>query len=328
MTLNVHQKRVTLNLARHSQAAKAVLGLVPALDKLNELEWDLNRLDQAEIELIYASFDDALEAKIKSEFEADPGYLVDWLPHGSYTHCKLCGHDPIRFEFRINSKLDQNVHVLCGSECIITHGLNVKGAETAEAARKVLEQAIRKQLRKLRLEQWHKNTGFEGMLFVKLQKALHAVPPRPEYRQFKDYASYDEASKDWQKRWSRARGLRHDMRILERFYHRVGWLGTEIKWAQWTEAVKFAVQHCNLEMPLPVSFAESMGKLPSEELEDAMPVLPPAPPTHDEPPQPPPDFELAPPPVDPVAPPVAAVVAPPQDPFGQMAHSLVFGDKQ
>ncbi len=257
---SIHSKRVTLNLARRSTAAKDIPGLVAAIDALDAAGWDMHKLAQGDVELIYTSFDEVMEQKVKDEFEADPSFLVD---HGSnYTDCKLCGQFPIRFEFRIQPTKEGGQAVNCGIDCIVNHQLHVKGAETAEAARKVLECQIRKQLRKCRIEAWLQATEWNpenfNWVYTALIRAQTAEPSKDA---------------DWQVRnrhFRETRYLRHEARILERFFDRNGWLGTEKKWETWTRIVKFARQFGDCKVVAPATFAATMGKLPSEELKDAV----------------------------------------------------------
>ena len=78
--LNGHEKRVTLNLARLSAAARKRVGLVEALEAAHQASWDLNAISQENVEIIYANFDAELEAEVRGEFEADPEFLVDNAP--------------------------------------------------------------------------------------------------------------------------------------------------------------------------------------------------------------------------------------------------------
>lgn len=301
-----HNKRVTLNLARRSNAAKEIPGLVAAIDALDTAGWDMYKLPQGDVELIYTSFDDTMEERVKAEFEADPNFLID---HGhNYSTCQLCGQYPIRFEFRIN-QVEGGEPVNCGIDCIVNHQLHVKGAETADAARRVLEAAIRKQLRKVMLAKWHEVTGFAQDQFQTVAAALLKA------------RNFSESNEDWSVRNARFRQARyfmHELRILERFYVRTGWLGTEKKWDVWTNAIKFARQWGELTLPVPMGFAESIGKLPSETKWEE----PAANPT-DAPPQPAADAEQEP-----------AKEAAPTKPtkqlelFEAVATNLVFGEQQ
>lgn len=237
-TFSTHDKRVTLNLALHSNVVAADhKELKEALAKLPALDWDVYKLPQKDIELIYATFDDGLEETIREEFVADPDFLIDFYRDGTLPEncfCPLCGHEHIRWCFNI-----QNVaggqDVKCGSVCILTHGLCVKGAETAEEARKALEAAIRRRMKKYEIEAWLKDhpefPGAFGLVLAAL-KALRDIPA-PNFTNTEEYT-----------RWYNARysAIRMTVRLrkLQKFYDRTGWLNTRIKWEEWRKIVGFA----------------------------------------------------------------------------------------
>jgi len=241
VSYNFYDKRVTLNLARLSATVAEKPELKSALAKLPELNWDIYKLPQADIEHIYAEFDADLEARVKAEFEADPAFLVD-LKHSEGT-CPLCGHQGIRWLFRIQN-LKGGESIECGSECIIIHGLHVKGTETAEHARKALETAIRRAMRKLLIEQWHIDFDFKPELLESLGTALAAI--RKEAFSQKDPVVRRAMSTAWYKQ--------KDLAKLQKFYDRNGWLGTELRWGEWSRLAKFARQFneaCRTSVPFP-----------------------------------------------------------------------------
>lgn len=218
-----HDKRVTLNLARLSTAADQDQAFAAVLNQLPGLGWDVYKLNQEEQELLFAEFDAELEERIKGEFIADPSYVID-LGHAMGI-CPLCGHVGCRYIFRITNTVNGKT-IECGSECIITHGLCVKGAETAEHARKALECTIRRHIRKLKIEAWHKDMGFDAALFDTLQEGLVHVAGEPTLPYRIRKSAYFKYQKDLPK--------------LRRFYERSGWLNTEKRWAEWTRLVSFA----------------------------------------------------------------------------------------
>jgi hypothetical protein len=218
-----HAKRVTLNLARLSTAADADPAFAAVLNKLPDLGWDLNQLPQSDQELLFAEVDADLEAKIKAEFAADPSYLVDL--GNEYGVCPLCGHVGCRWLFRVQN-LANGKTIECGSECIITHGLQVMGAETAEHARKALEQTIRKAIKKLQIEEWHDRMGFSKDLFLDLLMALKAIRSNKEL-------PYHVRNSAHYKLWK-------DLPKLQKFYDRSGWLNTQKRWDEWIRLVGFA----------------------------------------------------------------------------------------
>lgn len=221
-----HDKRVTLNLALHSVAARAKPGLIEALRLAKEAMWDLDTLPQEAVECIYTYFDDDFEREVVAEFQADPHYLLDLFP--VFGTCPLCGHIGIRWVFRVMN-LKGGDSVECGSECIITWGISVKGAETAEAAKAILEKQIRQAIRKLLIAEWHKETGFDASWFGALYESLKRIRrggssiPTGEY--YRTYRKSREVAK------------------LERFYGRSGWLNTESKWNELVRLVNFCRAH-------------------------------------------------------------------------------------
>ena len=221
--LSPHAKRVTLNLARLSTAADQNPDFAAVLNKLPGAGWDLHQLPQADQELLYAEVDEELEATIKAEFVADPSYLIDLKSADGV--CPLCGHIGCRWLFRVQN-LKNGKTIECGSECILSHGLAVQGAETAEYARKALEQTIRKAIKKLQIEDWHERMGFSSELFWELTMALKAIRGNKEL-------PYSVQNSAHYKLWK-------DLPKLQKFYDRSGWLNTQKRWAEWTRLVGFA----------------------------------------------------------------------------------------
>ena len=255
--LNGHEKRVTLNLARLSAAARKRVGLVEALEAAHQASWDLNAISQENVEIIYANFDAELEAEVRGEFEADPEFLVDNAPF--FTACPLCGHVGIRWEFRLANKAG-GTSINCGSECIITYGLSVKGAETAEHARKILEDKIRKAIRALEIVAWLKETGFQVGWFEEIRKALRAV--KHDYSN--GYYDRREASVNL---W--------ELRKLEKFFAKSGWLNTESKWSVFAKVVDFARARGLATVPAlpPFKSKEEKKAMKKEPLIDVVAVL-------------------------------------------------------
>jgi len=249
-----HDKRVTLNLARHSACCQQNQPLMDVLWKLPQVDWDISALPQQDVEILYAEFDDALEAKIKSEFVADPGFLIDLGATMADSNCPLCGHPHIRWLFKIQN-LNGGKDVTCGSTCIVTHGLSVKGAETAEHAREILERAISKQKRKLLIQGWHRRAEFTEDLPAKLLQALNRIRYNDSDFQVRNSARYKISS----------------LYTLKKFYNRSGWLGTEKKWEEWRRLAKFARkfdEQANTEIPFPKDWAKVNPKVaaPQQEL--------------------------------------------------------------
>lgn len=218
-----HDKKVTTRLARLSTVADQDPVFAVVLDQLADCGFDVHQLDSEGQELLTAYFDVELETRIIAEFEADPSYVID-LGEASGV-CSLCGHQGCRWIFRVNN-VQNGRSINCGSECIVTYGLAVKGAETAEHARKALEATIRRHQRRLKIEAWHKDMGFDPELFEVLAKGLQ------EIRQ-DDVLPYKVTNSAYYK-------LVKDLPKLVKFYQRTGWLNTPKRWAEWTRLVGFA----------------------------------------------------------------------------------------
>ena len=136
---NRHIQRVTLNLIRLSGSCPAELR--PALERLNAAGWEMASLPAEDVETIYAWTDDRVASAALGEYAADTQQVIDHKYAGDHIACKLCGHNPIRFEFLLRNHSGGH-DVWTGSSCIIEYGINVLGAETATAALKILKAAI------------------------------------------------------------------------------------------------------------------------------------------------------------------------------------------
>jgi hypothetical protein len=241
-----HDKKVTLQLARLSTAADENPAFAAVLNELPGLGFDVNKLAQEGQEILFAEFDEELEERIKGEFVADPSFVID-LGH-SMGICPLCGHVGCRWIFRIENKLNGN-SIECGSECIVTHGLCVKGAETAEHARKALEATIRRAIKAIKIQAWHEAMKFDAALFQTLENGLRAVN--------QDYGlPYKVRNSAWYK-------YRKDLPKLVKFYARTGWLNTEKRWAEWERLVKFARRfdaHTRKVMSYPLPHGHTAGE--------------------------------------------------------------------
>lgn len=224
-----HDKRVTLTLARLSTICSQYSELSRILQVLPELDYDLSKLNQEDLEILYSEFDEKLEARVKSEFEADPSYCEDLRTATGI--CPLCGHDHCRFIFRINN-LQGGEGTKCGSSCIITYGISVKGAETAALAKKFLIKAVNQAIKRVKIEAWHKEYGFDGYYMTVVYAAMSRLCDWGRNRLTNtndDFAIADSA-----------RRIQHDIFAkLDSFYSKHGWLATERRWNAWLEVVRF-----------------------------------------------------------------------------------------
>ena len=128
--------------------------------------------------------------------------------------------------------------IKCGSECILTYGIAVKGAETAEAAKKLLETAIRKAIKKAKIITWHKEYGFEGDFLTVAQNALLRIRR----------GLSGEWTVSWVERHRRLSEVAHAQRELSQlitFYRQHGWLNTKTRWESWLRVARCAVNGDN-----------------------------------------------------------------------------------
>lgn len=140
---NRRTRRTALRLASMSEA----IARPPSDPAFREAVWravavdaDMKKLGKSDLELIYGNWCREFEDAVAGEWEADPDSIVDRGPSARDT-CKLCAHNPIRFEFRLRNRMNGN-EVWTGSVCIVEYGVNVRGAGTEAEARKLLLGAV------------------------------------------------------------------------------------------------------------------------------------------------------------------------------------------
>ncbi|HEY5550480.1 MAG TPA: hypothetical protein VIK52_01225 [Opitutaceae bacterium] len=157
--------RSTVVLAMHSNALAQVRtpDLDRVLGRVEEVNYDLARLEDLDLEVLYAAFDELFAERVKNEFEflTDIGSVIVHDVRAGI--CILCGKgaskdtgdnkDHIRFEFKLTN-IAGGRDVWCGSTCIINFGLKVRGAETAEQALELLQKSMRGALRQWVIRQW------------------------------------------------------------------------------------------------------------------------------------------------------------------------------
>lgn len=231
-----HHKRVTVRLASLASCCGEQDGLVEALGRLSTKGCDFFEVDQEDVETVFSHLDSDMEERIISEYEVDPSHLEDHRLANQV--CPLCGHEGLRFLFKIKNRVNGNT-IKCGSTCIFQYGLSVRGAETAEHARKVLEATIRKHLRRLELEEWHGDYGFSEDHFEVVTQCFRRARRMGSY-------GFGRHHRAW--------------RTCRNFYQRTGWLGTEKKWNLWREAVlacRRAFPDVREQLPYPPPFGQS-----------------------------------------------------------------------
>lgn len=215
-----HVRRVTLNLIRHAFCCPANLRVI--LDKLaNWFEWDLESLSRKEIETIFALVDKDLADRAKDEFEADTSTIVDLVRSHApeeEQHCKLCGHEHIRWEFDLRNKAG-GLTCKTGSVCIEEYGLNVDGEATAEAALAKLRAAISQAKRKAEREDWREEHPDHEADFTFVRAF------EPVLRRGLHYGDWRGLKPFWRQR---AKDVNRPLRAALKFYDRNGFL-TELR---------------------------------------------------------------------------------------------------
>lgn len=157
--------RATCVLAMNSKAINAQQNpeLAKVFHRMQDVNYSMDRLEDQEIEVLYASFDDKVTSQVLEEFTFVPklGHIRDL--GGCVGTCDLCGkgdsrddganEDKIRYQFKLINT-DGGTDVWVGSSCILQHGLHVEGARTAEEADKILRRTMQQHLRQWKIEQW------------------------------------------------------------------------------------------------------------------------------------------------------------------------------
>lgn len=265
MTQNKNKKlgyrvaRSTVVLSESSAAISDIMSpeLRDALAAIHGVNFDFARLDDETLETVFANFDDAFTTRVKAEYEFEPDDPTAVKVHDSREAiCVLCGKgdskdthdniDQIRFEFRLtNTAGGKDLWV--GSTCILNFGLKVRGADTAEEARKLLEQSCRNALKLWKIRQWQ------------AEHPTHAEIPE-QYEQLCDivrtaaYKSYRFANELRvlgvnPNTWADSGDLQRRFRTSARFYQRSGHL-TPKKMEAWKEACELLYQHADLDKAL------------------------------------------------------------------------------
>lgn len=178
-----HQRRVTLNLLRHSVVAPRKLR--SAIDRLAAMDWNLKALKKKDTEIIFGGVNNAVADEALDEFVADLETIRDLKRHpragNTDNRCELCGHHHIRWEFDLRN-ISGGKDTKTGSTCIRTYGLNVDGYGTQEAALEALTLAIAKAQRTADREEWQEahpqhvaelDELAEGIKFLDINRRLN-----------------------------------------------------------------------------------------------------------------------------------------------------------
>jgi hypothetical protein len=239
--------RSTVVLAENSAAIRKIMDkdLRRVLKKVAKVNYDFAQLADADLEVLYGYFDDKFMEKVKDEFIFVPhsGAIRD--NHGCVAICCLCGkgdskdtddnEDHIRYEFLLTNTAGGN-DIWCGGTCIINYGLKVKGAATAEEAKRLLEKTLREHKRQWMIEQWQAANGDHEQIPEQYQQfrrmpymlRMHGVL-------YDNFGELQLSGFDMDATRTAAEDTWKEFRSASRFYQRHGFL-TETKMESWTNA--------------------------------------------------------------------------------------------
>lgn len=229
---------------------------VEALKALRAENFDMDRLDDEAIEVIFAVMDNELSDAVIDEFTFVPklGNIRDL--GGCVGHCDLCGKgdsrddganlDKIRYEYRLtNTSGGQDVWV--GSTCILQHGLHVEGARSAEEAEKILRQTMQQHLRQWKIEAWRSANPDHAMIPEHWDKLRRTWVRTYHAREWSALGL--DVHKIQRRIYHHVRGRgKQTFRTASKFYARKGFL-TEGKTELWRE-VKRMLLVLDWAMPL------------------------------------------------------------------------------
>jgi hypothetical protein len=241
--------RTTVVLALRSQHLKSIQdpGLLAALSNAAGVNYNLARMVDGDLELIYAHFTEEVTHKVLGEYVFYParGNVRD--NKTACASCSLCGkgdsrddganEDHIRYEFKLTN-IAGGESIWCGSTCIINHSLRVDGAETSEAARKLLQKSFREHLKAWEREAWRlDNPDHTNIPDLYRDGCQGYSIRRYAYQQdvFGALGYSYESLKAAHQRVYGYYGRNGTFRRAVRFYQRAEWL-TESKHEVWLEA--------------------------------------------------------------------------------------------
>lgn len=213
-----------------------------AFSELREANFDLSAVTNLTLEHAYAKLDDELMERVQREFEFVPA-LGNIQDHGGcYATCALCGkgdskdegdnQDRLRYDFRLTN-LGGGQDLWVGSNCIVNFALKVRGAETSEEARAILERSLREHLAMWKKEQWRA----EHMDHLEIPQQWEEM--KTFMQRLKYYSDLGSRTSDLNALGYTQSSLfyktterQRDMRIVTRFYRRSDYL-TQVKQEMW-----------------------------------------------------------------------------------------------
>lgn len=215
-----------------------------AFREIEKLNFDLSAAEGTDLEYIFAKLDDEIMRRVRGEYEFVPT-LASIRNHGAcIASCALCGkgdskddgsnRDKLQYDFRLqNTAGGEDLWV--GSNCIINFGLKVRGAETSEEARSILERNLRECMSMWKKEAW-RNDHPDHVEMAEHYSSLEALA-----RDFRYYGRYGRMEHEiallgqsQRTVYYRISNLLRPMRNALRFYKRADYL-TEQKNEVWRQ---------------------------------------------------------------------------------------------
>lgn len=216
-----------------------------AFREIERLNFDLSAAGGTSLEYAFAKLDDEVMARARAQYE-----FVANEPNSIRNHydriatCRLCGKgdskddgsnkDKLQYDFRLQNT-EGGADLWVGSDCIVNFGLKVRGAETSEEARAILERNLRQCMSLWKKEAWRN----EHPDHVELMKHFHALEDATG--EFKYYGKYGRRGPDiailgqsQNTIFRRCQALLRCMRGALRFYQRTNYL-TPSKTEEWRQ---------------------------------------------------------------------------------------------
>jgi hypothetical protein len=213
-----------------------------AFREIEKLNFDLSASTGTTLEYAFAKLDDDVMARVRDEFEFVKGLTSIRNHKACIATCALCGkgdskddgsnRDKLQYDFRLlNASGGTDLWV--GSNCIVNFGLKVRGAETSEEARAILQRNLRECMSLWMKEAW-RNDHPDHVEMEKHYKELETAA-----HDFKYYGRYGSMKHDIEALgqsqemiYRRIASLLRPMRNALRFYRRADYL-TEQKSEVW-----------------------------------------------------------------------------------------------
>jgi len=228
---DAHARRVTLNLAQHSQACPE--HVCEIVSRLEHSKWDWKSLPKNDLEQIYASLDAETTTEILGEWNVDSRSIRDWghpydkngmmyswwrdIGKGEReTDCKLCGHKHNRFEF-LATNSENGSEMWMGSTCITKYQFTVDGEAVAESALDLLRAQMNKSKRKQTAAEWKEAHPTADLQIAELTFAMRQARRQPRWGtrpDGKSYWAWNEVRKDFLK----------PARAITKYYDKHGYL--------------------------------------------------------------------------------------------------------